>query len=65
MNRFLTGPNENVCPFILQVYGIWSDNAYTYLCSEPCVGGELFNRVVERKRFPEPMAKLYMYQVCV
>lgn len=29
------------------------------------MGGELFNRVVERRKFPEPTAKLYMYQICV
>lgn len=50
-------------PNLLRVYEFFEDDCNFYIVLEFCSGGDLFNRVVEVKRFEENEASLIMAQI--
>jgi len=50
-------------PNIIKVYEVFQDKDYLYIVTELCLGGELFDRIVELKHFGEKEAADVMYQV--
>ncbi|KAK3271499.1 hypothetical protein CYMTET_20158 [Cymbomonas tetramitiformis] len=50
-------------PFIIPCWGHFQDNCNLYLLMEYMAGGELFNLLVEKRRFPLPMARFYGAEV--
>lgn len=57
---------ENMnCPFIINLYGSFTDSKNLYFLLEYMPGGELFYHLYQDKRFPEEKAKFYMAQVCL
>jgi calcium-dependent protein kinase len=40
-------------PNILKVYEFYQDKDFLYIVTELCSGGELFDRIIEDKRFSE------------
>lgn len=57
------GRQESDCPFLPHTYGCWRDSQYTYLASEYCTGGELFNVVQDKGSLPEEEVKAYVRDV--
>ena len=47
----------------MKVYEYFQDQNYFYIVTELCTGGELFDRIIERKRFSEKDAAILMKQL--
>jgi serine/threonine protein kinase len=45
------------------MYEIYREDKYNYIVTEYCDGGELFGRLAQEKRFNEPVAAKFMYQI--
>lgn len=43
-------------PHILNVYEYFEDANHLYIVTELCTGGELFDKIIEKKRFTEAEA---------
>eukprot|EP00667_Euglena_gracilis_P006966 EG_transcript_7029 len=50
-------------PNITRLYEVYQTNKHVYLILELVTGGELFDKIVEKKRFPEDMARNYFQQL--
>lgn len=50
-------------PNIVQLIDIIKDDINYYIFMEYCPGGELFQYIVDRKRLPEPEAKVFIHQI--
>ena len=50
-------------PHILKVYEYYEDETHLYIVTELCFGGELFDKIIEKKRFTEEEAAHIMEQV--
>ena len=48
---------------ILNVYEYYEDETHLYIVTELCTGGELFDKVIEKKRLTEEEASVIMEQV--
>lgn len=55
-----SGGLECHCPFLPHAYGCWRDEQYTYLASEYCEGGELFDLVKDKGGLPEETVREYV-----
>ena len=44
----------------MKVYEYYQDDDYFYIVSELCTGGELFDRIISKKRFSEKDAAIVM-----
>jgi len=55
--RFLENEVENLKkldhPNILKVYEFYQDKDFLYIVTELCIGGELFDRIIESRSFSE------------
>lgn len=49
-------------PNVIRLHEIFETNETLYLVLEYAAGGELFDKIVEETRFPEPVAKIYFMQ---
>lgn len=53
--RFLENEVENLKkldhPNILKVYEFYQDKDFLYIVTELCIGGELFDRIIENRSF--------------
>jgi calcium-dependent protein kinase len=47
----------------MKIYEFYQDKNFVYIVSELCTGGELFDRITERKRFTEKDAAKLMKQI--
>ena len=50
-------------PHILNVYEYFEDDNHLYIVTELCTGGELFDKIIEKKRFSETEASQIMEQM--
>lgn len=50
-------------PNIIRLYESFEDNRFIYLVLELCVGGELFDRIIDSGHFTETQAALLMQQI--
>lgn len=50
-------------PHILNVYEYFEDENHLYIVTELCTGGELFDKIIEKKRFTETEASQIMEQM--
>jgi calcium-dependent protein kinase len=50
-------------PHILNVYEYFEDENHLYIVTELCTGGELFDKIIEKKRFTEAEAVHAMEQI--
>mmetsp|Transcript_10690 Transcript_10690/g.27777 ORF Transcript_10690/g.27777 Transcript_10690/m.27777 type:complete len:462 (-) Transcript_10690:305-1690(-) len=44
-------------PHVVSLYNVYEDERNLVLCEELCAGGELFDRIVHRKKYSERMAR--------
>lgn len=56
---FLSHPN------IVALYGIFSDKDNIYLLQEPCLEGQLYQKIKKMKRVPEKEASSLIKQVVI
>ena len=49
-------------PNVIKLHEIFETDETLYLVLEYAAGGELFDKIVEETRFPEPVAKIYFMQ---
>lgn len=50
-------------PHILKVFEYFEDENHLYIVTELCTGGELFDKIIEKKRFTEAEAAQLMEQM--
>lgn len=50
-------------PHVIKLHGVFEDSRRVYLAMELASGGELFDRIVEARRFPEDCAGVVMRQM--
>jgi|EP00670_Eutreptiella_braarudii_P003167 serine/threonine protein kinase len=50
-------------PNVTQLYEVFQTTKHVYLILELVTGGELFDKIVEKKRFPENLARDYFQQL--
>jgi len=50
-------------PNVIRLYETYEDKLFIYLVMEWCPGGELFDRIIDCKKFTEPQAALIMKQI--
>lgn len=50
-------------PHILNVYEYFEDAVHLYIVTELCTGGELFDKIIEKKKFNEEEAAKVMEQI--
>jgi len=50
-------------PNILRLYEVFEDKKFIYLVTEYCDGGELFDAIIERKKFDEKDAANVLKQL--
>ena len=50
-------------PYIVKLYEVWEDDRYIFLVLENCLGGELFNYIVQKKRLSEREAAKIFHQL--
>lgn len=50
-------------PHILKVFEYFEDDTHLYIVTELCTGGELFDKIIEKKRFTETEASQLMEQM--
>lgn len=50
-------------PYIIKIYQVIYEDAYIHIVTELCTGGELFDRLVLKRSFPEDEAIEYMFQI--
>jgi calcium-dependent protein kinase len=50
-------------PHILNVFEYFEDESHLYIVTELCTGGELFDKIIEKKRFTEQECALIMEQM--
>jgi len=50
-------------PHVTRLYEVYQTNKNVFLVLELVTGGELFDKIVEKKRFPEDMARNYFQQL--
>ena len=50
-------------PNIIRIIEVVEDERYINIVQELCLGGELFDRIIQNKRFSEDLAATYMRQV--
>lgn len=46
-------------PFIVQLYRTFRDNRYLYMLMEPCLGGELWTLLRNKKKFDDESSRFY------
>ncbi len=65
--RFLETEVENLKkldhPNILKVYEFYQDKDFLYIVTELCIGGELFDRIIESRSFSEHTSGQIMKQL--
>jgi calcium-dependent protein kinase len=52
-------------PNILKLFEVFEDERNIHLVTELCMGGELFDYILAKKRFSEGTAAHFMKQICM
>lgn len=50
-------------PNIIKIYEVYEDDKHIHLVTELCTGGELFDYILEKKRFSEKIAAHFLKQL--
>ena len=50
-------------PNILKIYEVFEDDKFIHLVTELCTGGELFDYILEKKKFSEKIAAHFLKQL--
>jgi protein-serine/threonine kinase len=53
------------CPFIVHMFHCWQDDVHVYMLLEYAAGGELYNRLLAKKRLPLNVVKFYIAEIAL
>jgi serine/threonine protein kinase len=59
----LTMSKSGKCPFIVHLFHAFQDKVHVYFVLEYAAGGELYNRLLEKKRLPLNVVKFYIAEI--